>query len=349
MLFCASPGCRQQLLLLDNEPRRERSQWRRPHSPSGAPPGHLPRPSAASISPFGLLPANKWASDDSSKRQRKEEGSATLPASASSLRLPREPSPCGAAGTRGKKAQPPSSTFVTTGSRSPGDGAAPHQAAEPPPRVLHTRLKPPSLRRTGLGQEQGRDAPRPASASSSLSLPREPPPPAAAAAAGASMMGRGARRRCAAAWPAHGPGGWRGRARAWGPLPPRWERSGGEMRETEKGEDKVGEEWLGAVCIVLFLLTFIYFSNKLATFVFRLWYTEETFIVENKTQCQINKLAVHLNKLTTLEYTMARQSALPCSVMPRLDPNILKKKRNVSRIDGHYKLSMLTLFMQTRW
>jgi hypothetical protein len=23
-------------------------------------------------------------------------------------------------------------------------------------------------------------------------------------------------------------------------------RSGGEMRETEKGEDKVGEEWLGA-------------------------------------------------------------------------------------------------------
>jgi hypothetical protein len=29
-------------------------------------------------------------------------------------------------------------------------------------------------------------------------------------------------------------------------MPSRWERSGGEMRETEKGEDKVGEEWLGA-------------------------------------------------------------------------------------------------------
>jgi hypothetical protein len=25
-------------------------------------------------------------------------------------------------------------------------------------------------------------------------------------------------------------------------------RSGGEMRETEKGEDKVGEEWLGCEC-----------------------------------------------------------------------------------------------------
>jgi hypothetical protein len=39
------------------------------------------------------------------------------------------------------------------------------------------------------------------------------------------------------------------------PRPPWWERSGGEMREIEKGEDRVGEEWLGVARVMNAVLT----------------------------------------------------------------------------------------------